>query len=391
MRRFTGRSIRYVVTAVCLAALSGVAAFGTQTTVWARPATKPPLVFGLPGTNTGPMAIPQDGQAFQAYIDNWNAHGGYKGHPIQLINLDGQFNPAIVRANSRTLVDEKDVIAIAHDYDTLDCLLNNSYYQQANIAVLGGGTGCYIPGTNFPPYRTPGTMGLAVLAQFGFDSGAEKVALQTPSFIQPLLATLQSSVDTTKGELIVPPFTPITPTAADFDGFIAEAKSAGATAVISLVQTDQASVILQEANRNGFGPKDGIKWLFGPTQYVPGLADELDGAYVFSYGYPWTSENPEAKAARKLLKGKVDVLDGFAQQGYQAAGEFQQVLKSVKGPVTRESFLAAARRATNITVPLTPGMKINLVTPSEDPEGGFFVKSVNGRFVPAGEFTLARY
>jgi branched-chain amino acid transport system substrate-binding protein len=391
MRRSTGRPLRNAVTAVCLAAVIGVAALAPQTTASARPADKSPLVFGMPGTNTGLGAIPQDGQAFQAYIDNWNAHGGYKGHPIKVINLDSQANPDIIRANARQMVDQDHVIAIAHDYDTLGCLLNKFYYEQSKIAVIGGGTGCYVPGITFPPYRTPGTMGLAVLAQFALDSGAEKVAIQSPSLLQPLLPTLQSYVDAAKGELIIPPLGPIAPTAADFDGFIAAAKSAGATAVISLVQADQAPVILREANQNGFGPNDGITWLFSPTEYVPRIADQLDGAYVYTYGYPWSSQNPAAKAARKVLKGKVDVLDGFAQQGYQIAGEFQQILELVKGPVTRESFLAAAKRATSITVPLTPGMKINFADPSENPEGGYFVRSVKGRLVPAGQFTLARF
>jgi len=390
MRKFRGRSIHGTIAVVLLAGAIGTLGLVPETVAEASPATGSPLVFGVMGTDTGPDAIPQEGQAFQAYVNQWNAEGGYKGHRIKLISIDGQLNPTITAAAARTLVDQDNVIAIVHDYNLLDCPVNNSFYQQSDIALLGGGTGCYVPGTDFPEYRTPGTMGLAVLAQFGFDHGAKKVALQAPSLLAPLVPTLQGYVKTTKGQLVVPPFTPETPTVADFDAFIASAKSAGATAVIGLLEPAEAQLFLQEATRQSFGPSNGIKFLFTPVEYDPRVAAEFNGAYVYTYGYPWTSKNPEAVAAYKLLKGKVSVLDGFAQQGYQFAGEFRQVLNLVKGPVTRASFLAAAKRATSISVPLTP-MKIDLVDPSKDPEGGSFVKAVNGRFVAVGGFVEARF
>ena len=377
-----------MASAACATSLIGVVAIGGTSTAGATAAKGTPLVFGEIGTDTTGYAIPEDGQALAAYVANWNAHGGYKGHPIKIVEIDGGLSPTTTSNAARTLVDSDNVIGMVNDYGFLDCTINNSFYQQSNVAALGlGATGCFIKDTDFPFLRTPGSGGLSDIVKFAVDSGSKKVALQGPALFQPEIPGLTTFTKSIGGTLIVPPFTPTVPAAADFDAWIASAKADGADAVLSLTESSTGELLLQQAADENFGPAQGIKYLFGPTEYDPRITNQINGTYVYTYGYPWSSSIPAAQAALSVLKkGKVSVLDGFAQGGYQAGGVLQQVLSMVKGPVTRASFKAACEKATSVTVPLTPGLKANLVNPGSDTVGGFVVKAENGKFVQVGGY-----
>src|SRR5271154_2002326 len=104
-----------LVAALSIAAVMAPAVIGTGVASGAA-AKGSPLTFGIVGTNTGQFSIPQEGQAFEAYVANWNAHGGYKGHPIRVIDIDGGLDPSETGDAAHTLVSSDDVIGMVGNY-----------------------------------------------------------------------------------------------------------------------------------------------------------------------------------------------------------------------------------------------------------------------------------
>jgi len=376
-------------------ALTTVVAAGVAVSEPAASAAGSPLVFGVIGDNTGGDSLPQTGQAFQAYVDNWNAHGGYKGHPIKIINLDGATNPTTTANAARTLVTADNVIGIPLDYAFLDCTLDSSFYQSAGIGVVGGGTGgCYTKGTDFPIQKLNGSTGISVLVKFALNKGLKKIASLAPS-APGLPATIAYSdplVKSVKGASLTQFSIPLSTTAADLDGVYATMKSDGIQAVIGLQEPPAEELMLQEANRESFGPNNGIMWLFTPNLDTNPIPPGITGSYVLTLNYPLSDLSvPAVKTAHKILKGKVSVLDGFAASGYQAGYLLQDVLSKIKGPVTRASYKEALAHTTSAPLVLTPGLTVDLANAQKDLVGGFVLKAGTNGFTQAGPFIKDRY
>ena len=379
-----------ILVASCVSGIGGTSAS-------AAPATGTPLKFGLLADQSGPEATPEYGLAIEAYVANWNKHGGYKGHPIQLIVKDTMFNPTLTADFARTLVDQDQVIGMAGDGAYLDCSVNNSFYQSAGVAVLGGGLGtCFLAGTDFAEMRPNGSGGLSVAFDYLAHTGSKKIALVAPSLVAPTAITSVEAYMKTQREssLVAAPPLPYPATAADFDSIISNLKSQNVDAVVALAgDTDASALFLQEAARANFGPANGIRVFVSSTSYTPSAASALDGAYLVTNGYPWSSlNNPQVKTAFQILKGKGSNanLDGFAELGYQDAGLFQEALDSIHGPVTRASYKEALKKLRNVPFALTP-MKVTPSQPNTFPVGGGIVKAKNGKFVTVAQFVQTNY
>ena len=123
------------------------------------------------------------------------------------------------------------------------------------------------------------------------------------------------------------------------------------------------------------------------TQYSDEAAalPELDGMYVLSFTIPKESKAPAINKATRLLKD-VDVLDGTALASYSNAAHVEQILRAVKGKITRESVLAATRKPFALKSPLTPGLVQDLDNPNLNREGGSVLQIVDGKFEVAEDF-----
>src|SRR5271155_1646619 len=202
----------------------------------AAKATGTPVKFGVVATLTGPEGEPEGVQGLTAYVKNWNAHGGYKGHPVQVIVEDDQLNPSLYSSEARQLVIQDGVIGmLSEDGVGLDCEINNPFYISEQIGVLGGGC---VPGTYNPKYDfalaspTTSTAGLAILAKYAVLHGKKKIGILLPPLpFQQLEANLAKYVSSIGGHVVLPVTTlPLTPTAADVDGALAQLKSEGVDA-----------------------------------------------------------------------------------------------------------------------------------------------------------------
>src|SRR5271155_3235657 len=377
-----GRRVRRSVSSAVLSTLmvtTGVFLGLTTSTAGAAPASGSPLVFGVVATQTGPQGTPEQGGAMQAYADYWNAHGGYKGHKIVVDIVDGSTTASQTTAAARQLVASDNVLAMIQNYDLQDCLNNTSYYASIPIGVVDAevGGGCYNSSVDFPTEPPNGTVGVSVAMKYGIEQGSKSFGLMVPDIPQVnSLTTAMTAFAAKVHKPLLIKEVRIQATAADFDAVYAQMKAAHVDEIIPLVLSP--SLALQEAVTQGFGPANGVRWVFPGLMGTTGPA-ALPGAYLLLGATPWDSTNPAIVQARKILKSKGVKLDSLAAEGYQAMGILQETLDTLKGPVTRASVLQALRHDHHVLLPLTPEYT-NPPDANTNAEGGYIEKSVGGQW-----------
>jgi branched-chain amino acid transport system substrate-binding protein len=80
----------------------------------AKPASGEPVKIGLSAAFTGPTAyLGQSAQnAVQMAVDAYNARGGMKGRPIQIVTEDNQNQPSVAVTSVRKLIDSDGAVAV---------------------------------------------------------------------------------------------------------------------------------------------------------------------------------------------------------------------------------------------------------------------------------------
>src|SRR5690242_13475306 len=99
-----------------------MAALLVMPSIAASAAPKPkgtPIVIGVIGSVTGPEAASsRQGQTVATAWAKWvNAQGGINGHPVKVALADDGGDPAKGQAAEKTLVDQKNVLAIVVSSD----------------------------------------------------------------------------------------------------------------------------------------------------------------------------------------------------------------------------------------------------------------------------------
>ena len=184
---------------------------------------------------------------------------------------------------------------------------------------------------------------------------------------------------------------PFPASAADWDAAIATLKDAGVDAFFAATQPEGGVLGLEEARRQGFGPEDGIKWIFGPNFYDPALASDpaFEGTYATSTAVPWeNTDDPEVKKMTKVISKKIEKRDGFAESGYQIAANLEASLKKVKGELTPASIMAAWSKLHNQKMSLTDGLKVDWTDVSKGPSYSAMLTVTDGAWVQVGDFIV---
>jgi ABC-type branched-subunit amino acid transport system substrate-binding protein len=378
----------------CLALL--LAATGTLLTVNAAGATNSaakrpsgePLVFGYPdGSPTGEIAGLHAG--LQAYFDNWNHRGGYRGRPVKLVYDYVGLNPG---TNQAAIAREAESDKVTAFLQVAFCQVNKQQFAQLKIMAFNQGDAtCY---DKSYMAAMSGQAPTLPMLKWAIDQGVKKFAIMYPAglgfepyVLDPLTKYLENNPSIAT-ELLIEKV-PLSATAADVDLAIADMKAKGVEAVIPVVQLD-SDVLIREASTNGFGPKDGIKWIFSPNGYTPAAAalPELDGTFVMSQWYAWEdTANPAVKKALARIGKKVDVLDGFVGTGYLVGAVLEQGLKNVKGPITRDTVRDTFLSLHHFKMPFAP-YTIDIGELTANPSGGQILEAKNGHWVKAGAYTV---
>jgi ABC-type branched-subunit amino acid transport system substrate-binding protein len=391
-------SRRAAVIAVLLT--TAVAAVGFGGAAGAKPASGEPLRFGFVDGFPAGANPPTLAQGAQAYVDDWNKRGGFNGQPIDYIEVEpAGFSASAYIAAVSDLIDNKHVLALLS--------MGNCPYTIPAVRVsrtpTWGSTASPACGLDddFMLSQQGGFAGTApALPAFTYavDQGSKLFAVTYPSVIagpiktmalDPLENYLKHHPEVKTKFVGIP--VPLSLTGADADAVIENMKSQGVDSVFPFITEADIGLLLSHAATQGFAPSDGINYYLGSNLHTKAVAalPDAEGAYVLDTAYPVEdTKNPEVKKANKILKGKVDQIDGYAQGGYQAAGFLENSLKGLKGKVTSASLLAHWKKIGKVKYPLSP-VKFSMTNPNH-PAGGEPLQLKNGAFVPVGDFIVVQ-
>ncbi|MFC5502690.1 ABC transporter substrate-binding protein [Lysinimonas soli] len=295
--------------------------------------------------------FPEAPQAAQAVFDDYNAAGGYQGHPIAYKVYDDKADPSASATAAQNAISSK-AVALVGSSSLLDCQINHTTWESNKIvSIQGSGVDPYcfttpnISPTNAGPYFDAfaaldygsETLGLKnICAVYTPDSPAIKAAFEQ-SFAAWSTATgkrLSFTDDTlTRGQ-------------ASYAANVSTLKSKKCDAIFEGDTGDSVLKYLGEAANQGL------------TLPVLALTSSFSDQFAQAYSYPGNLYVPAEFAPYydDKVSGNSDwakVMDAhkvpktsFAQGGYLAAKYFIDVLESIKGDVTRDSFTAAAKGMT---------------------------------------------
>jgi branched-chain amino acid transport system substrate-binding protein len=346
-------------------------------TTTGAPASGEPIKIGYINFLTGSFAEPTALQAEQAYIDAWNKRGGYNGQPIELVVEDAGFSAGANIAAVQKLA-AQGVVGFA-----------SIGLCQSTLPIVKG---LHVPVLATTNDQCEATALSPCVGKFALDKSTKGMAFVTPNFpmVEQLGQPLKRYMEANNVKF-VEKTTPIVATGADFDAVVADLKGQGVDTVWTLAPTDSAVIALESANRQSFGPKDGIRWIFGPPLYDTAVAKAspaIDGIYVQLLTYPWEAKNAATKKALKTIKGKVDDTDGFAASGYDAGAALEQLFKYVNGKPTRAAIATALTKQKPTTLPLSPVKVDPKKDPVKNPSACTLVQIKDKKFVPASDFLV---
>lgn len=319
---------------------------------------KAPIVVGSVNTQSGPATFPEASQAAKAYFDKVNADGGVNGHQIKYTALDDKGDPATAQSDARQLVGEDNAVALVGGASLIECEINEKYYEQNKILSMPGvgvDTGCFnspnISPANVGPFNDMTLTLLYGSEVLGLDNVC--VLLEIAGSTRP---TYQAAIDrwtaaTGQKPSYVDDTLPYG--AADYKSYLVKARDAGCKALaINPVEPD---AIAQVNGAKEIGWND-VTWLYLTSVYSENFAKSVTdagaGIYVPAEFYPYTTVNDQTKDWQDLMAANKIPLTAFSQGGYLAAKFFVEVLKTIKGDVTRESVTDALHNMTPIKDPM---------------------------------------
>jgi branched-chain amino acid transport system substrate-binding protein len=354
-----------------------------------------PIKIGVLNTQSGSSALPEFTDGLQAYVDSWNAAGGFHGHPIELVVGDLTSDPATATAAGHALVAQDNVVAVLSTNSNLTCTSDGQYLSSQGVPVLSNSIdpGCTSL-DNFFGFMNPSIENAIPAEAWLIDQGAKSTAFLVPDFpgVQSQANGMQAYAKS-KGVKFRLQLVPATATAADYDAAIASLKHDGVNGVFSLAIGSAYSLIIESAVGQGFYVKNGVKWIYGPTLYTPSTISAIpqlaEGGGILTQTIPFETGTPAIKAIDAKLSTNSKTVDGFSALAWNQGAALQQVFSHLNGTtVTRQSLMRAFEATKTVTLPLST-VHANLSSRS-NPSAGAVVEVKNGKFVVESPFFTVR-
>ena len=305
------------------------------------------ILIGQTAGFSGPVAagVKETTDGAKLYINAINAKGGVNGQKIELLSLDDKFDPKLAAENARTLIEDKQVVALFLNRGTPHTEAIIPLLDKHGVPLIGPSTGAM---TLHQPvrkhvfnvratYQREAEKAVTHLATIGIN----KIALVSvdDSFGQDGLAGAQKGLAVAKLTAVVqekfdrskPDFSKIAPLIA----------SSGTQAVI-LIASGSAVV-------------DGIKAFraAGSNCQVVTLSNNASGGFIKSLGehargvivsqvfpqslnYPLVKEAGDLARAQNIAEVSPAMLEGFA-----SAKVLVEALRRTNGKPTREKIQSA--------------------------------------------------
>lgn len=298
----------------------------------------------------------QASSAAQAYLDYVNAHGGIHGRKFAYTMLDDKATPATAASDARQLV-ANGAVAIVGDASQLNCLVNSRYYGQvgmADIPALGFTSACF-DSPNISGVDVGLFSGMELDLDFASQELHEKnicaLVGNLPGYAAAMAPKVQAWQRASGQHLSYYNTTlPVTP---DYTPYVIALKAHRCTAV-ALALPSTVQPLLQALTDQS---ATNIKVLTVATTFdaadakVVGKYPSIQ-VYTYSQFVPYDSTSVAAKTYQDITRGANLPANGTTEAGYIAAYAFVQAVRTVKGPITRASVLAALRHLAPLAVPL---------------------------------------
>jgi branched-chain amino acid transport system substrate-binding protein len=333
-----------VVLAASIAALTVQRSLGEDTP--GAEVTGDTILIGQTAAQSGPNAPTGEAKfGLQAYFDFINARGGVAGKKLKLISYDDSYQPSQTTALVKKLVYDDHVFAIVGSVGTPT---NGAVYQTLDdsavplVGMASGGPIFYHPTRKFvfpswPLYTTDGkTMGAFVKRHFPHDSVA--VIYQDDAFGKPILEGISSQLGRPADMTL-----PYVPSQVDFSSDVIKLKSAGIKVVMfATIVTPAAQIMNQMANLD-YHPTRVLTSSSCGYSGIFKTVPSLEGAYCTAFLPAPGSDDPRwlefTKAMGQYAPGHPAEI--YAAWGWLSGEVAVAGLRGIKGPITREKFVAA--------------------------------------------------
>jgi branched-chain amino acid transport system substrate-binding protein len=336
-----------VCAAVALSLALGVPALGADTP--GGTVTGPTITFGQFADQSGPnAAIGAARYGLDAYLQMVNAQGGVHGKKLRLISYDDGYKPAQTAALVKKLVFDDQVFAIVGGIGTPTTAAVAPTLDEEGVPLIGMGSGSpifYEPTRKFvfpvwPLYTIDGK----AMATFVKKAGAKKVGViyQDDGFGKPILAAIQGVL----GQVEAVPYSP---GQVEFSNALVKFKSDGVDAIILATIAAPAAQILNELPRYNFSPMRVLTGSACGYSDIFTTIPTLDGTYCAAF-LP-TPEGKDAQWAQfedAMAKHEAGhPAEIYSAWGWLAAQVAVEGLRRIKGPITRDAYVAALESIKN--------------------------------------------
>lgn len=305
------------------------------------------IKVGAVSTITGVADFSEVPKAAQAEFDQINAKGGINGCKISYTIEDDKGDPQVAAQAARDLIDNQNVVAMVGSASLLDCQVNALTYQRKNVMSvqgLGVDSACFNSPSIAPVNVGPFTLTTAVLyyasqtlkaknlcAFFIVIGGTQEAYKQSVLDWEKITGKKIHMLDMTL------------PAQGDVTPYLIKARDAGCDAVLN---NDVEPLVVQWVKTADAQKITGIDWLFLAPGYTEQVAKALAGTnqpvYAGTEWEPYTDTNsPANKDWIASMNAAKRPLTAFSQGGYLSAKVFADLVRSINGPVTRESVSKA--------------------------------------------------
>ncbi|MEV4400006.1 ABC transporter substrate-binding protein [Nonomuraea sp. NPDC049607] len=344
--------------------------------------TDGPIKVGTINGVTGLFQTPEVPQAVKAVFEEVNKAGGINGRKIELISKDDAMNPQRSTEAARDLIDSEEVVALVGSSSAVDCGLNRATYSKSQIVsipAVGVDPACFTSPNIAPVNPGPFKLLTAMLYYASETLKRDKVCLAftvLPGSGGGIDAAIKEWSDIT-GKTLTVKDTSVGQ--GDPTPYLVKLKGAGCQAVI---YNAQVGPWFAQAKTQGMQDVDFILMANAYTDANAALIPAGMNAQAGTEWQPYTDETlPGNDRWAKIVNDNKIQKTAFSQGGVMAADVFVQVLKTIKGDITRESVTKAFKEMQPITYPMVgtpwvfgPGQTHNPI------EGSRFVKAENGKW-----------
>jgi branched-chain amino acid transport system substrate-binding protein len=310
--------------------------------------------------------VPQAAGA-NAYFASLNENGGINGRQVEWIVKDNAYDPQQTVQAARQLVGQDQVVAIVNANGVAPSEAAFPFVlEQSQVPVVNHYGG-------IEPWYEParpllfGTQTLyedqaAAMAAWAVESGARRLLVvhDDPKAFADVAAQIEPAAKRADPSTSVTTL-PVKLGTTDYAPVVSSVRAAAPDAVMLIVPAPEAAAYLKEAKLQGVAaPAYGYAPTASSTT-VTLAADAAEGFRAVSLTKVPSDPSPEMQQFRDAMaKYAPDQPADFSTLlGYANAAVFAEIAKTINGPITAESLVAAYENVGNVSTGVAPDMSFS--------------------------------